>query len=128
MREFTGLVRKDSVAGVVDVGVHVAKFVAFELGGLEVFKRNGLRFSGADIFPALIEMAFWSFHSFGEVFLDVANSEQQPSYEVASVDSFEPGGLDQVSANGGYPFDGLLGGRQVVNTVGLLQGVACFLG
>ena len=27
-----------------------------------------------------------------------------------------------------HPFDGLFGGRQVVDTVGLSQGVSCFLG
>ena len=61
--EFSGLVRKDGVAGVVYVGVYVAKFAAFELGGLEVFKRNGLWFSGADVFSALIDMAFGSFQA-----------------------------------------------------------------
>ncbi len=73
-------------------------------------------------------MALGSFHSFGEVFLDVANSEQRPPDEVAGLDGFEPGGFDWVSKHGMHPFDGLLGGRQVVDTVGLLQGVSCFLG
>jgi hypothetical protein len=73
-------------------------------------------------------MAFWSLHGFGEVFLDVANGEQWSSYEVAGFYSFEPGGLDGVSAHGVHPFDGVLGGWQVVNTVVLLQDVACFLG
>ena len=75
MGKFSGLVGEDSLAGVVYLGVHVTKFSAFELGGLEVFKRNGLWFSGADVFSALVEMAFGSFHCFGEVFLDVANGE-----------------------------------------------------
>ena len=62
------MVRKDGVAGAVYVGVYVAKFVAFELGGLEVFKRNGLWFGGPDVFPALIEMALAISHCLREVF------------------------------------------------------------
>ena len=44
MGEFPRLVRKDGVAVVIYVGVYVAKFAAFELGGLESFKGKGLLF------------------------------------------------------------------------------------
>ena len=57
MGEFPSLIRKDSVPGVVYLGAHVTDFSAVELGGLGVFKRNGLQFSELDIFPALIEVA-----------------------------------------------------------------------
>ena len=119
MGEFSSLIRKDSVAGVTYLGVHITHFFACESGGLEVVKRNGLWFSGPDIFPALIEVALGDFYCFGKVFLDVANSKQRPPYEVASLDGFGPSGLDRETAHSMHPFDGLLGGRQVVNTVGL---------
>jgi hypothetical protein len=56
-------------------------------------------------------MTFGSLDSFGEVFLDVANCEQGPPDEVASLDGFEPGGLDWISTHGMHPFNGLFGGR-----------------
>ena len=115
----SSLIGKDSVSGVVYLGVHVTDFSAVELGGLEVFKRNGLRFSGSDIFPALIEVALGGFYGFGKVFLDVVNGEQRPPYQVAGLDGLDPSGLDRVTAHGVHQFDGLLGGWQVVNTVGL---------
>ena len=91
MGKFPGLVRKDGVAGVMCVGVYVTKFAAFELGGLESFKGNGLLFGRPDVFLALVEMTLGSFRIFGEVFLNVANGEQRPPDEVAGLDSFEPG-------------------------------------
>jgi hypothetical protein len=81
------------------------------LGGLESFKGNGLLFGRPDVFSALVEMTLGGFHSFGEVFLNVASGEQRPSDEVAGLDGFEPGGLDWVSTHGVHPFDGLFGGR-----------------
>ena len=111
MGEFPGLVGKYRVTGVVYVGVHVAHFAASELGRLEGFKRNGFLFGRSDVFSTLVEMAFGSFHSFGEVFLNVANGEQWPPDEVAGLDGFEPGGLDWVSTHSVHPFDGLFGGR-----------------
>ena len=41
MGEFSGLVGKDGVAGVVYVGVHVAKFASFELGDWNVSRGMG---------------------------------------------------------------------------------------
>jgi hypothetical protein len=73
-------------------------------------------------------MPFGSFHSFGEVLLDVADGEQWPSNEVAGLDGFEPGGLDGVSTHRVYPSDGLFGGWEVVYTVGVAEGLSCLLG
>ena len=104
------MVGKDGVAGVIYVGVYVAKFAAFELGGLESFKGNGLLLGRPDIFSALVQMTLGNFHSFGEVFMNVANGEQQPPNEVAGSDGFGPGGLDWASTHEVHPFDGLFGG------------------
>jgi hypothetical protein len=127
-REFACLVGEDGVTGVVYVCVHIAEFAANELGRLEGFKGNGLLFGGSDIFSALIEVPFGSFHSFGEVLLDVVDGEQWPSNEVAGLDGFEPGGLDGVSTHCMHPSDGLFGGWEVVYAVGLAEDVSCLLG
>ena len=75
MWKLAGLVGKDSVASVVNVGEDVVHFAAFELSGMKVFKRGGLGLCGAEVLPCLIEMAFRGLDGFRVVFLDVVDGE-----------------------------------------------------
>ena len=58
-------------------------------------------------FPCLIHMALWCLGFFGIVFRDITFSEERPTNKVASLDCFEPGGLDGVAAHGVHPLDRL---------------------
>ena len=110
MWKLAGLVGKDSVASVVNVGEDVTHFAAFELSGMKVFKRGRLGLCGVDVLPGLVEMAFGGLNSFRVVFLDVADGEEGPAKEIASFDGPEPSGFDWVSAHDVHPLDGLFGG------------------
>ena len=113
------MVREDGVSYLVNIGVDVLDLASPELVGVHLVKGRRLGFGGADILAGLVEIPFWSFNGVRVVFLDVLGSKEMPVYEVASLDSLEPGGFNRVATDGVHPFDGLFSGGEVVDTVGL---------
>ena len=110
MGKLSSLVGKDSVASVVNVGEDVAHFAAFELRGMKVFKGDRFGLCRLNIFPGLVEMAFGCVDGFRVVFLDVADGEERPANEIASLDRLDPGGLNWVATHGVHPLDSLFDG------------------
>jgi hypothetical protein len=110
MGKLSGLVGKDSVASVINVGEDVAHFVACELHGMKVFKVDGFGLCGLNILSGLVEMAFGGLDGFRVVFLYVADGEEGPANEIASLDSLDLGVFNWVATHGMHPLDGLFGG------------------
>jgi hypothetical protein len=55
-------------------------------------------------------MAFGGLDGFRVVFLYVADGEEGPANEIASLDSLDLGGFNWVATHGMHPLDGLFGG------------------
>ena len=118
--EVSGLVGENGVTDIVDFGEDVVSFTASEMGRVEIFKGDGLRFDGSDVLARLVEMAFGCFCGVRVVLLDVLGGEQRPTDEVACLCGLDPGGFDRVPTHGVYPLDGMFGGREVIDAVGTL--------
>ncbi len=88
--ELACLVRKRGFSCHVRLGVHIAYFLAMEVGGVTCFQRCCLHFGGLFILFCLVQMPLCSFDCLGIVFLDVAFSQHWPSHVVFHFDGFEP--------------------------------------
>ena len=108
-RKLTGLVGEYSVPCVLNVGVDVSNLAASKLVGVNFFKRLWL--GRANVLPALIEVAFWSFRGFGLVLFNILFGEERPANKVASLDGFQPSRFDWIAAHCVHPLDCLLGTR-----------------
>jgi hypothetical protein len=118
--ELAGLVEEHGFAYHVCLGVHIAHFLAMEVGGVACFQWHRLCFGG--LYPCLVwfRCPFCGFNCLGVVLLDVAFSQHQPAQIVAHFDGFEPSQFDLVSTDGVHPFDGLLSQWEIVDTSGLM--------
>ena len=63
----------------------------------------------------------------GIVFPDILHGEEWPTRVVTCLDRLETYGLDWIATNRMHPLDGLFGGWEIVNTVGLAQSFWEFL-
>jgi hypothetical protein len=88
--ELAGMVREHGFAYHVRLGVHVAHFLAVEVGGVACFQRRRLCFGRPYIFSCLVQMPLCSFDCLGVVFLGIAFSQLWPAHVVACFDGFEP--------------------------------------
>jgi hypothetical protein len=88
--ELACLVGKRGFSCHVHLGVHIAYFLAVEVGGVVCFQQCCLHFGGLYVLSCLVQMPLCGFDHLGIVFLDVAFSQHQPSQVVSHFDGFEP--------------------------------------
>ena len=74
------------------------------------------------IFSGLVHVALVSFVRFRVVLLVILLGEERPSGEVSCFDGLNPSGLHWVATYDMHPFDCLLCGWEIVDTVCLLEG------
>jgi hypothetical protein len=117
--ELAGFVREHGFAYHVHLGVHVAHFLAMEVGGVTCFKQCHLCFCGPYSFSCLVQMPLCGFDYPGVVLLDVVFSQHRPAHVVACFDGFEKSQYDRVSTDSMHPFDGLLNQWEIVDAVGM---------
>ncbi len=118
--ELAGLFREHGFAYHVRLGVHVAHFLAVEVGDVACFQWRCLCFGGPYIFSRWVQMPLCGFTCLGVILLNIAFSQHWPAHVVASFDGFEPSRVDRISTDGVYPFDGLLSQWEIVDAVGLM--------
>ena len=105
---------EDSVPYFVYACVDVTWLLSLECTCFGNLEGNAFRFVGPDIFPWLIQMAFWRLIGLWVISGDVAFGQHCPSHVVTHFYGFYPRGLDWISTDCVHPFDSLLFGRQVV--------------
>jgi hypothetical protein len=88
--ELACLVGKHGFLCHVRLGVHIAYFLAVEVGGVECFQQCCLHFGGPYVLSCLVQMPLCGFDHLGIVLLDIAFSQHPPSHLVSRVDGFEP--------------------------------------
>jgi hypothetical protein len=88
--ELACLVGKRSFLYHVRLGVHIAYFLAVEVGGVACFQQYCLHFDGPYVIFCLVQMPLCGFDCLGIVLLDVAFSQHWLSHTVFSFDGFEP--------------------------------------
>ena len=74
----------------VRLGIHVAHFLAVEVGGVACFQWCCFNFDGPYVLSCLVHVPLCGFDSFGIVLLDIAFCQHWPSYVVSRFDGFEP--------------------------------------
>ena len=77
-------------SGVVHLSEDVVNLASMELLCLTGFGWGGFQFGGTEVSARLVQMAFWCFHSFGVVLLDIASGEKRPTDEIPGLNGFEP--------------------------------------
>ena len=90
MGELASLVRENGGSGVIDLIKDVVNLASIKLLHVVGFKRDGFGFGGTNVRASLVQMAFWCFHSFGVVLLDIASGEKRPTDEIPGLNGFEP--------------------------------------
>ena len=77
------------------------------------------RFHRANIFACLVHVSFGGFRCLGIILLDILHREEWPSHVIDCLHCLEPLGVDWISTYHIHPLYGLIGGWEIVNTVGL---------
>jgi hypothetical protein len=74
----------------VRLGVHIAYFLAVEVGGVACFQWCCLHFGGPYVLSCLVQMPLCSFDCLGMVLLDVVFIQHWSSHVISCFDGFEP--------------------------------------
>lgn len=122
------LIGEDALSYVICLGEDVLMFLAMEWCAVGGFKWDWFGFGRLCIFLCLVHVVFISFVRLRVVLLDFRLSEERSSSEGPCFDGLDLCGLHWVATNGMHPFDCLLCGLEVIDTVCLLEGFcdACF--
>ena len=67
----------------------------------------------------LVYVALRGLRCLGTILLEITHGEEWPSRVVAGLHGLDPCGLDWVTTHCMHPLDGLFGGWEIVNAVGL---------